>query len=75
MAKIKKEELETLQKLQSIISRGKESIANFELQKHFALMEVARATVEMSNLNNTLVEKHGEDAVVNVKTGDITNKL
>ena len=75
MAKIKKEELESLQKLQSIISGGKERIANFELQKHFALMEVARATIEMNDLNNILVEKHGEDAVVNTKTGDITNKL
>jgi hypothetical protein len=55
-------------------SQLKNSIAEIELQKYATLNAIEALREKFSNHERLLVSKYGIDAVINLKTGDITKK-
>ena len=74
MAKLKKEELEQLQEMQSDFTKAKVALGDIELEKHSLLKQIDFLRSEFSNFEKTLVTLYGEDAVINMQTGEITKK-
>jgi hypothetical protein len=50
------------------------SIADFEMNKHAALSAMEALREKFSNHERLLIELYGQDAVINMKTGEITKK-
>jgi hypothetical protein len=72
--KLTDEELETIQQMNTEYSQLKNSIAEIELQKYATLNAIEALREKFSNHERLLVSKYGIDAVINLKTGDITKK-
>jgi hypothetical protein len=50
------------------------NISDLEMQKHSVLMMLDSLREKFSNHERLLIERYGEDAVINMKTGEITKK-
>jgi len=72
--KLSKEELETIQQMNAEYNRLRLNIADLEMQKHSVLMALDSLREKFSNHERLLIERYGEDAVINMKTGEITKK-
>lgn len=72
--KLTDEELETIQQMNTEYSKLKNSIAEIEMQKYATLNAIEALREKFSNHERLLVSKYGIDAVINLKTGDITKK-
>jgi hypothetical protein len=72
--KLTDEELETIQQMNTEYSQLKNSIAEIEMQKYATLNAIEALREKFSNHERLLVSKYGIDAVINLKTGDITKK-
>ena len=68
------EQLETIQQMNTEYTRLRMSIADFEMNKHAALSAMEALREKFSNHERLLIELYGEDAVINMKTGEITKK-
>jgi len=69
-----KEELEAIQQMNAEYNRLRLNIADLEMQKHSVLMALDSLREKFSNHERLLIERYGEDAVINMKTGEITKK-
>lgn len=69
-----KEELEAIQQMNAEYNRLRLNIADLEMQKHSVLMGLDSLREKFSNHERLLIERYGEDAVINMKTGEITKK-
>ena len=69
-----KEELEAIQQMNAEYNRLRLNIADLEMQKHSVLMVLDSLREKFSNHERLLIERYGEDAVINMKTGEITKK-
>jgi soluble P-type ATPase len=67
------EELETIQNLHRAFTQSKIALGDIELTKQDLLVEIANLKKEFVANEKSLIEKYGADAVINVKTGEITN--
>jgi hypothetical protein len=67
------EELETIQELQKSFTKAKIALGDIELTKQDLLHEIGNLKKEFIANEKKLIEKYGADAVINVKTGEITN--
>lgn len=74
MAKLTKTELETLQGLQESFTKAKVALGDLEMQKFMVHQEVAALRQEFAEEEKKLVEKYGQDSVIDMKTGSITKK-
>jgi len=72
--KLTQEELDQIQQANSEYTRMKMTIADLELQKHTVLMAMDSLREKFSSIEKDLMSKYGEDAVINMKTGEITKK-
>ena len=72
--KLSKEELEAIQQMNAEYNRLRLNIADLEMQKHSVLMALDSLREKFSNHERLLIERYGEDAVINMKTGEITKK-
>ena len=52
----------------------KMTLGDLELQKHSVLMTMDSLREQFSVHEKMLIDKYGEDAVINMKTGEITKK-
>jgi hypothetical protein len=69
-----KEELEAIQQMNAEYNRLRLNISDLEMQKHSVLMTLDSLREKFSNHERLLIERYGEDAVINMKTGEITKK-
>ena len=69
-----KEELEAIQQMNAEYNRLRLNISDLEMQKHSVLMTLDSLREKFSNHERLLIERYGEDAVINMQTGEITNK-
>ena len=69
-----KEELEAIQQMNAEYNRLRLNISDLEMQKHSVLMMLDSLREKFSNHERLLIERYGVDAVINMQTGEITNK-
>lgn len=67
------EELDKIQALQRTFTQAKISLGDIELSKQDLLQEIAVLKKEFAINEKELIQKYGADAVINVKTGEVTN--
>ncbi len=72
--KLTQEELETIQRMNGDYTKMKMTLGDLELQKHSVLMTMDSLREQFSVHEKMLIDKYGEDAVINMKTGEITKK-
>jgi len=72
--KVEEKELELLQKLNSSFSQLKNQLGDLELQKQIILENVTEIKKQFKYLENELIEKYGDNSVINLETGVITEK-
>jgi 3-methyladenine DNA glycosylase AlkC len=72
--KLTQEELDQIQQANSEYTRMKVTIADLEIQKHTVLMAMDSLREKFSSIEKDLMDKYGKDAVINMKTGEITKK-
>ena len=72
--KLEAEELSQLQELQNTVQGYKMQLGEIELQKSMLLKEVDEVKLDFNKLENKFIEKYGLDSVINIKTGEITEK-
>jgi hypothetical protein len=74
MSKITNEEMETLQSLISEFNKGKVNIGDLELQKSIIISNIGILKQKFAEEEEKLIKKYGENSVINLETGEITEK-
>tara|TARA_A100001201_G_scaffold140949_2_gene135192 strand:- start:228 stop:455 length:228 start_codon:yes stop_codon:yes gene_type:complete len=74
MKKVKKEELEKLQQLNSEFVQAKTQLGDLEIQKSIIISNVQEIRSQFGELEQTLMKKYGENSVINLQTGEIKEK-
>lgn len=74
MAKLSKEELDNIQKLMSDFNQLKIQLGDTMITQHNLLSKVDELKIKYTEEENLLIEKYGQDAVINVQTGDVQQK-
>lgn len=69
-----KEELEKIQAMHNDFNKLKLQVADAELQKQSALRNIEFLRSEFAKHEQELMAKYGEDAVINMQTGEVTKK-
>ena len=69
-----KEELEATQAMHNEFNKLKIQLADVELQKHGLLKHVDVLRLEFQKHEKGLMDKYGEDAVINLQPGEVTKK-
>jgi hypothetical protein len=73
-AQVTQEELTKIQELNSEFNKAKMAIGDVELQKQQIIRHIEELKVEFSAHEKALVEKYGADAIINIQTGEVTQK-
>jgi hypothetical protein len=68
------EELEKTQGMHNEFNKMKMQLADIELQKHSLMRGIDALRMDFSQHEKILMDKYGEDAVINVQTGEVTKK-
>jgi hypothetical protein len=71
---VSQEELVKIQELNSEFNKAKMAIGDVELQKQQILRHIDELKVQFSAHEQSLIEKYGKDAVINIQTGQVTQK-
>lgn len=77
MAKTKtvtSEELNELQGLQGALTQLKMRLGDIELHRQDILRKVEELRITTATAEQKLIDKYGEDSVINIQTGEITTK-
>ncbi len=70
--KLTQEELTSIQEMNSTLTQAKVALGDLEIQKHSILGQIKQLRDEFSSNEKKLIEKYGADAVINIKTGEVT---
>jgi hypothetical protein len=73
-AQVTQEELTKIQELNSEFNKAKMAIGDVELQKSNIIRHIEELKVEFAAHEKLLIEKYGADAVINIQTGEVTQK-
>ena len=68
------EELTKIQGLNSDFTKAKIALGDVEIHKHKVLKEIDKIAEEFAINEKYLIEKYGANAVINIKTGEVTEK-
>jgi len=68
------EELNKIQEMNTRFAKAKLSLGDLELTKYDMLKEVDKLRLEFEENEKQLISKYGKDAVINMKTGEVTQK-
>jgi wobble nucleotide-excising tRNase len=68
------EELNKIQEMNTRFAKAKLALGDLELTKHDMLKEVDKLRLEFEENEKQLISKYGKDAVINMKTGEVTQK-
>jgi hypothetical protein len=71
---VTQEELEKIQELNVEFNKVKMAIADAELQKQTLIRVVDEIKAQFSAHEKLLIEKYGANAVINIQTGEVTQK-
>lgn len=71
---VTQEELTLIQELNSEFNKAKMAIGDVELQKQQILRHIEELKVQFSTHEQVLIEKYGVDSVINIQTGEVTQK-
>ena len=74
MKKVEEKELQELQNLNSEFVNKKAQLGDLEIQKYLVLKQVESIRIDFSKLEKVLLEKYGENSVINLQTGEIKEK-
>lgn len=73
-AQVTQEELAKIQELNSEFNKAKMAIGDVELQKLTIVRHIEELKAQFTIHENLLIEKYGADAVINIQTGEVTQK-
>jgi hypothetical protein len=68
------EELKKIQDLNSEFNKAKISLGDLELQKQNILEHIEKIRQGFAENEIELIGKYGQDAIINIKTGEVTKK-
>jgi len=68
------EELKQLQDLQNDFTKSKMALGDLELEKQGLLKHIESLKIVFAENEKVLIEKYGANAVINIKTGEVTEK-
>ena len=71
---VEDKELKLLQELNSNFKKIKNQLGDLELQKQIILENVTEIKKQFKSLEIELIEKYGDNSVINLETGIITEK-
>ena len=71
---VSQEELKTIQELNAEFNKAKMAIGDVELQKLNIVRHIEELKAQFSAHEQQLVDKYGKDAVINIQTGEVTQK-
>jgi len=71
---ITQEELTKIQEMNSDFTKAKMAIGDVELQKQGLIRHIEAMKAEFSQHEKMLIEKYGKDSVINIQTGEVTQK-
>jgi len=72
MAKLTKEELETLNAMNKEFTTMKVQLGELEIQKASMMQTVNVLRARFAQEEEKLIKKYGEDSVINLQTGDVS---
>ncbi|MFO0089860.1 MAG: hypothetical protein ACK518_03580 [bacterium] len=71
---LQKEELEKIQEMNSEFTKLKIALGDAELQKYQIINAIDQLKTAFSIQEKELVNKYGADSVINIQTGEVTQK-
>lgn len=71
---LNKEELEVIQSMNNQFMQMKMRIADIEMEKLDTVAQLEHMRQQFSSYEKGLIEKYGDDTIINVKTGEVTKK-
>lgn len=74
MTYVSKEELERIQGMNADFSKAKMALGELELNKQGILNQINAMRQEFYDYEKMLIEKYGQDSVINLQTGEVTQK-
>lgn len=74
MKKVEEKELQELQSLNSEFVNKKSQLGDLEIQKSLVLKQVESIRIDFAKLEKVLLEKYGENSVINLQSGEIKEK-
>ena len=72
---VEDKELKLMQELNSNFKKLKGQLGDLELQKQMVLENVSEVKKDFTHLENELIQKYGDNSVINLQTGIITEKI
>lgn len=72
--RITQEELAKIQELTSEFNKSKMAIGDVEIQKQNIFNNIEVLKKEFALHEELLIKKYGEDSIVNIQTGEVTQK-
>ena len=72
--KLSQEELSSLQELNKSFTQSKISIGDLEIQKEVLISKVKLIKAQFVKLEQELIKKYGDQSVINLQTGEVTEK-
>tara|TARA_R110001606_G_C15095270_1_gene619032 strand:- start:43 stop:276 length:234 start_codon:yes stop_codon:yes gene_type:complete len=74
MKKVKDEELKQLQDLNAEFNKIKTQLGDITLQEHGLVLRVQEIKLQFQKAEKGLMETYGENAVINLETGEVKEK-
>lgn len=74
MAKLSKSELEKIHKLMKDFNQLKIQLGDTMITQHNLLLKVDELKIQYAEEERLLIDKYGSDAVINIQTGEVTDK-
>jgi hypothetical protein len=71
---VTEEELKNIREMNSDFSKAKMNLGDLELQKYSLIKYIDGIKDVFTKHEKTLMEKYGNDAVINIETGEVTKK-
>jgi len=68
------EELNKIQDMNSDFTKAKIALGELELNKQSILKQIDIMRLEFSENEKVLIQKYGKDSVINLQTGEVTQK-
>lgn len=68
------EELDMIQQMNSDFTKAKISLGDLELEKYALLQRIEHLKMAFAENEKLLIVKYGENSVINIKTGEVTEK-
>lgn len=72
MTHLTDQELSLLTELNTNFAKAKMGLGDLEIQKSMLLNDISAMKREFDAQEKSLIEKYGADAIINLKTGEIT---